>query len=183
VNLPVPVAVGIWVVLGIALLLLVLVGRRRLASRNRTDVPTPPQVPADLGAVRLEPLDATYVSSTLAGDWLARIGAHTLGDRARARVSVHDAGVLIERDGTTPVFAPTDALHGIGLAPGMAGKYVGADGLVVLTWDVPARDEEPDVPAVRLDTGLRTRYATDRSRVVDAVRHLMTSAPAPKDAP
>ncbi|MEN5075772.1 hypothetical protein ABE437_18280 [Isoptericola cucumis] len=179
-NLPVPVAVGVWVVLGVVLLLLVLVGRRRLVARTRHTVPVPPPVPAALGPVRLEPLAATYVSSTLSGDWLARVGAHTLGDRATATVTVHDTGVLVERSGAPSVFVPRTSLRGVGLAPGMAGKYVGTDGLVVITWEDPAAD---DVPAVTLDTGLRTRHATDRSRLVDAVRHLMTSAPAPKDAP
>jgi len=177
-NLPMPVAVGIWVVIGVVLLLLVLTGRRRLAARTRRTVPVPPAAPDDLGALRLGPVDATYVSSTLAGDWLARVGAHSLGDRATARVTVHDAGVLVERDGAPDVFAPTATLRGAGLAPGMAGKFVGTDGLVVVTWEDPARD---DVPAVVLDTGLRTQHATDRARLVDAVRHLMTSAPAPKD--
>jgi len=177
-NLPMPVAVGIWVVIGVLLLLVILTGRRRLAARTRDTVPVPPVVPEDLGALRLGPLDATYVSSTLAGDWLARVGAHRLGDRSTAQVSVHDAGVLVERDGAPDVFAPVAALRGVGLAPGMAGKYVGADGLVVVTWEDP---EAGGVPAVDLDTGLRTRLAPDRSRLVDAVRHLMTSAPAPKD--
>ncbi len=179
-NLPLPVAVGIWVVLGILLLLLVLVGRRRMVARTKRTVPPPPAVPADLGAVRLGPLAATYVCSTLSGDWLARVGAHTLGDRSTAHVTVHEAGVLVERGGAPGVFVPKESLRGVGLAPGMAGKFVGTDGLVVITWEDPAAG---DVPAVTLDTGLRTQHATDRSRLVDAVRHLMTSAPAPKDAP
>lgn len=173
-NLPLPVAVGIWLVLGALLLLLVLTGRRRLAQRTRRLVPAPPAVPDELGALRVGPLEATYVSTTLAGDWLARVGAHGLGDRSAARVSVHDAGVLVERTGAPDVFVPADALRGAGLAPGMAGKYVGADGLVVIGWHVPSDGE---VPAADLDTGLRTRYATDRARLVDAVRHLAVRAP------
>lgn len=177
-NLPLPVAVGIWVLVGVLLLLVVLTGRRRLAARTRDTVPVPPPVPEHLGDLRLGPLDATYVSSTLAGDWLARVGAHHLGDRSTARVSVHEAGLLVERGGAPDVFVPVAALRGVGLAPGMAGKYVGADGLVVVTWEDPEAD---GVAAVTLDTGLRTRLAPDRSRLVDALRHLMTSAPAPKD--
>jgi len=174
-NMPLPVAVGIWVVLGVVLLLLVLTGRRSLAKRTRTLVPVPPAAPADpagLGTLRLGPVPAVYVSSTLAGDWLARVGAHGLGDRSDAEASVYDAGVLVTRAGAPAVFVPTTALRGAGLAPGMAGKYVGADGLVVVTWQVPA---DGGVDAVDLDTGLRTRFATDRARLVDAVRHLMTT--------
>jgi hypothetical protein len=180
VNLPVPVAIGIWVVLGVLLLIVVLGGRRRLAQRTGQLVPTPPPVPDDLGALRLGPVEATYVSTTIAGDWLARVGAHGLGDRAAAQVTVHDAGVLVERTGTTALFLPASALRAAGLAPGMAGKYVGADGLVVMTWLAPS---DGSVRALQLDTGLRTRYATDRSRIVDAVRHLIVAAPAPEEIP
>jgi len=175
-NLPLPVAVGIWVVIGLLLLVLVLTGRRRLARRTRALVPAPPAPPADpadLGALRLGPLPAIYVSSTLAGDWLARIGAYGLGDRSQADVSVYDAGVLIVRTGAPTVFIPRTALRDAGLAPGMAGKYVGADGIVVVSWHVPS---DGSADAADLDTGLRTRYATDRARIVDAVRHLKTNA-------
>ncbi len=180
-NLPLPVAVGIWLVVGVLLLLLVLTGRRRLAQRTRRLVPVPPAAPAELGSLRAGPIEATYVSSTLAGDWLARVGAHGLGDRSRAEVAVHDAGVLVTRTGAPTVFVPADAVRGAGLAPGMAGKYVGADGLVVVTWHVPSDGE---APGVDLDTGLRTRYATDRATLVDAVRHLAVAArPEPDAAP
>lgn len=171
-NLPLPVAVGLWVAVGVVLLLLILGGRRRLTQRTGQLVPQPRAAPADLGAPRLGPLEATYVSTTLAGDWLARVGAHGLGDRAAATVTVHDAGVLVERAGAPTVFLPADALRGAGLAPGMAGKYVGADGLVVLTWLAPS---DGRVRAVELDTGLRTRHPADKSRLVDAVRHLLAA--------
>ncbi|GAB2470189.1 hypothetical protein GCM10007967_25750 [Xylanimonas ulmi] len=182
-----PVAVGMWIVIGVLLLLVVLGGRRRLARRTGRLVPTPPAAPPadDLGPARLGPIEATYVSTTLAGDWLARVGAHGLGDRAAARVSVHDAGVLVARAGAADVFVPADALRGVGLAPGMAGKYVGADGLLVLTWLAPS---DGRVRAVELDTGLRTRHPADKTRLLEAVRSL-TAAPdettetLPKETP
>ncbi len=174
-NLPFPVAVGFWVVIGVLLLLVVLGGRRRLAQRTGQLVPQPPAAPSDLGALRLAPLEATYVSSTVAGDWLERLGAHGLGDRAAASVSVHDAGVLIERDGSSPLFLPAGALRGARLAPGIAGKYVGADGLVVLTWQIPT---DGKVRALDADTGLRTRHPEDKSRLIDAVAHLIAGADA-----
>jgi hypothetical protein len=148
-----------------------------------------PEVPAEVAAA-LEgalaagprslfgPVEATYVSSTLHGDWLARVGAHQLGDRALARVSVLEAGVLVERDGPRDVWVPVETIRSAQLAPGMAGKYVGADGLVVLTWavpgDVPGDDADEGGP-VLLDTGVRTRHATDRGALVDAVRHLIAA--------
>ncbi len=127
VNLPQPVAAGIWIVLGVVLLTLVLVGRRRLVRRSAGFVPTPPAVPAEpaRGGVVLGPLDALYVSSTLAGDWLARVGAHGLGDRAQAQVTVHDGGLHVARRGADDVWVPAAAVEDVALTPGMAGSSSG----------------------------------------------------------
>lgn len=183
-NLPAPVAVGLWIVVGVVLLTLVLTGRRRLATRSRETVPAPPAAPLDAGALGerlLGPLECVYVSSTLHGDWLARVGAHGLGDRARAEVSVYTGGVVVDRDGTGPLHLPTAALRGVGTAPGMAGKFVGRDGLAVLTWQVPADGATDTAGPVVLDTGLRLRHHADTARVLDAVRPLVPSTPITKD--
>lgn len=184
-NLPLPVAVGIWIVVGVALLLLVLWGRRRLATRSRDVVPVPPAVPVEDGALGeslLGPLEATYVSTTASGDWLARIGAHSLGDRARAEVTVYRGGVVVDRDGTAAVLVPATCLRGVGTAPGMAGKFVGRDGLVVLTWEIPT---DGAVDAVTVDTGLRLRHQADNARLLTATGALITpsspSTPSAKD--
>ncbi|OLT53021.1 hypothetical protein [Cellulosimicrobium sp. CUA-896] len=208
-NLPQPVAVGIWVVLGVALLVLVLTGRRRLAGRSAGIVPVPPSVPAAdaRGPVVLGPLDALYVSSTLAGDWLARVGAHGLGDRSRAVVTVHEAGLHAARTGAPDLWVPAPAVLGGALTPGMAGKFVGKDAIVVVTWAV-AGDAVPGDPVpgdpgtadgtgpsaaratpepVRLDTGLMPRHDHDVPRLLEAVRDLAerrTTAPdGATDAP
>jgi hypothetical protein len=180
VNLPQPVAVGIWVVLGVVLLTLVLVGRSRLVRRSAGVVPTPPAAPAEAarGAVLLGPLDALYVSSTLAGDWLARVGAHGLGDRSQAQVTVHDGGLHVARSGAPDVWVPAAAVGGVALTPGMAGKFVGKEAIVVVTWTVPAEPvpadatEAPANPEVRLDTGLLPRHDHDVARLLEAVQGL-----------
>lgn len=179
-NLPLPVAVGIWVVIGLVLLAVVFLGRKRLTTRTADTVPAPPAVPGgDLGEVLAGPLPATYVSSTLAGDWLARVGAHRLGDRSAATVTVHRTGVLVERQGAPDLFLAASALEAVTLAPGMAGKYVGKDGLVVVTWTVPAAG---DAPGTRLDSGLRTQRTSDRATLLHAVRELLPTADsAPND--
>nr|BFF16994.1 hypothetical protein GCM10025730_05150 [Promicromonospora thailandica] len=115
-----------------------------------------------------------YVSTTLHGDWLARVGAHGLGDRSNAQVSVHDGGLVIEREGAQDLWLPVGTIRNASLAPGMAGKYVGTDGLVVVTWAVPEAD---GVAPALVDTGLRPRRATDRGGLVDAVRHLLAEQP------
>lgn len=179
-NLPLPVAVGIWVVIGLVLLSVVFVGLKRLTTRTAQTVPAPAPAPAgDLGEVLAGPFSAVYVSSTLAGDWLARVGAHRLGFRSNATVTVHRDGVLVARQGAPDLFVPASALVGVSLAPGMAGKYVGKDGLVVLTWTVPAAGGAPET---RLDTGLRTQLAPDRATLLNAVRELVPAADsAPND--
>jgi hypothetical protein len=172
-------AVVLLVACAIFLVLFVtLIGRRRLAQRTTTLVPVPPTVPGpdSVGPVRFGPLEAVYVSTTLHGDWLARVGAHGLGDRSNSVVSVHDGGVLVEREGADDLWVPVHAIRSAGLAPGMAGKYVGADGLVVLNWAVPEAD---GVGAALVDTGLRTRRAEDRGALVDAVRYLLAAQQPP----
>jgi hypothetical protein len=180
--MPVPLAVGIWVVLGIVLLALVLTGRRRIAARTEQVVPVPPALPTTDGALGekiLGPLEGVYVSSTLSGDWLARVGAHGLGDRSAAQITVYAGGIVVDRDGAAPIFVPTATLLDVGAAPGMAGKFVGRDGLVVVTWQVPA---DAGVEATALDTGLRLRHRTDTARTIEAVRPLISpSTPIAKD--
>ncbi|OJV57520.1 MAG: hypothetical protein BGO38_05125 [Cellulomonas sp. 73-145] len=164
-----------WLSVTILLVLLALAywamrqGWRRRERRSEATVPAVPGAPADLGAPRTDPLEAVYVSSTTAGDWLDRVNAHDLGVRSAAQVQVFDAGVLVRRTGAADVFVPAAQVRGVGTASGMAGKFMGRDGLVVLTW---APDAAPEVGPL-LDTGLLVRHRADRPRLVDAVRTLV----------
>jgi hypothetical protein len=141
-------------------------GRRRRTGGLVETLPTAPQ---DLGAARTEPIEAQYVTTTRAGDWLDRVAAADLGVRGNATVQVFDAGVRIDRQGEPEVFLPAAALVGAGTAPGMAGKVVGREGLVVLTWRADPNDERG------LDTGLRTRHAADRDLLVAAASALIAT--------
>ncbi len=144
-------------------------GWRRRERRSTQTVPAVPAAPGDLGSPRTESLEAVYVSSTTAGDWLDRVNAHDLGVRSAAQVQVFDAGVVVRRTGAADVFVPAKQLRGVGTASGMAGKFLGRDGLVVLTW-VP--DAEAGAAAL-LDTGLLLRHRADLPRLLDAVRTLV----------
>ena len=151
-------------------------GWRGRARRTSALVPHLVAVPAELGAQRLGPVEATYVSTTRAGDWLDRVSAEGLGVRSPAQVGVFDAGVRITRQGAPDLFVPAAALRGAAGAPGMAGKVVGGEGLVVLTWQA-----DPDDPR-GLDTGLRPKHAADRERLIDALTTLTTGqAPAQEE--
>lgn len=167
----------------VALVLLALWGMRRGWARRRTvtaavvpALPVAPpggEGPGTLGRARTEPIEATYVSSTRAGDWLDRVVAHDLGTRSPALVQVRDAGVLVRRTGAREVFVPAGSLRAVGTAPGQAGKFVGRDGLVVLTWRTGPDDERG------LDTGLRVRRRADRARLVAAATTLISQNPPP----
>ena len=167
-------SVTILVLLGAALLLGMGRGWRRL-NRGPSEVPAPPGVPADdaLGDARTEPLDATYVSTTRAGDWLDRVGAHGLGVRSAATAQVFDRGVVVRRRGAPDVFVPRAALRAVDTSGGMAGKVVGGEGLVVLTW-VPSPDDDPR----GLDTGLRLRHRQEADTLRAATQTLIGSTPA-----
>ncbi|MEZ0449665.1 hypothetical protein [Cellulomonas sp. ICMP 17802] len=143
-------------------------GWQARTRRTSALVPDLPAAPDELGATRLGPLDATYVSTTRAGDWLDRVTAQGLGVRSPAQVTVFDAGVRITRQGATDLFVPAAAVRGATGAPGMAGKVVGGEGVVVLTWQADAADPRG------LDTGLRPKHAADRERLVEALTQLTT---------
>ena len=164
--MPVWLSVTLWAIVGVLACWGMWRGWHRLVRESAAVVPSVPAVPDDLGATRLGPLEATYVSSTTAGDWLGRVAAHDLGSRCAAQVEVHDAGVLLRRRGASDLFVPAERLRAVATAPGMAGKFMGGDGLVVLTWD-------PGAAAAALDTGLLVRHRDERPALVAAVRALI----------
>ncbi|MEO8888824.1 MAG: transporter [Jatrophihabitantaceae bacterium] len=142
------------VVLCLVLLALALLGLRR-GWRNRavrqSGLPGLPAVPTDLGSPLLAPLDGLYVGTTFTSSWQDRVVHGGLGARAAATATLYPAGVRIDRVGADAVFLPTAAIAGARLAPGLAGRVVGAGGLLVLTWTLGQAE---------LDTGLR---ADDKS--------------------
>jgi hypothetical protein len=147
----------------LAALALMRLGWVRRGSRSALVVPELPAVPADRGAVVLGPVEATYLSTTVAGRWLERVTTHGLGVRAPASVTVSAAGVTVTRNGAPDLFLPTTTIVGVARTGGIAGTAVGGGRLVMLTWRLG--------PAL-LDTGLLPRRAADRVALVDAVRAL-----------
>ncbi len=149
----------------------VLVGLMALGWRNRTrrqqHFQVPPTAPG--GTDRGEPLysaEGQYVVTTTSGDWLDRVNAHGLGNKAEATVAVYPHGVLFDRSGDTEVYVPREALASARLERGMAGKFVEKDGLVVIGWTLGTET---------LDTGFRTRYAADKPQLLKAVSALIDS--------
>jgi hypothetical protein len=145
----------------VAFLLLMLLGMWwgwRNRARRQAGLPALPPVPAGLGDELAPRLDGVYVGSTFASSWQDRVVHGGLGVQANATATLHPSGVRIEREGATTIFVPREAITGARLAPGLAGRVVGAGGLLVIGWRLG--DAE-------LDTGLR---ADDKSAYPQWVR-------------
>ncbi|MEO6501179.1 MAG: transporter [Jatrophihabitantaceae bacterium] len=132
--------------------------RRR--GRRQDWLPELPAVPAALGAELAEPLSGLYVGSTLATRWQDRIVAGGLGARAESLARLTEAGALIQRQGSTPIFIPAPQLIDARLEPALAGKVVGRGGLLVLRW----RHGDQD-----LDTGIRADDKTGYPAWITAI--------------
>jgi len=101
----------------------------RARRRRQADVPALASPPADLGTVRRRD-DLFYVATTRADAPLDRITVHGLGFRARAQLTVADAGIRLDIAGEDPVFVPVADLVGVGRATWTIDRAVGKDGLV-----------------------------------------------------
>ena len=110
-------------------------------------------------------VEGTYVSTTTASSRLERVTAEGLGNRSRATLTVSRGNaaqlVRIERQGESTVIVPKDRLVSVRRDRGMAGKFVGANRMLVVRWKTP----EGDV----YDTGFLPRYKADVDRVESAL--------------
>ncbi|WP_205678953.1 hypothetical protein [Brachybacterium endophyticum] len=149
-------------VLLIVLVLLALWGWRRRAARQG-DLPALPQpigggkaLTGEQGAVGAS---GVYVATTVAGEPLERVTARGLGARSRAVLGeAEDAGnavLTVGRQGAPDFLIPWDDVRSVHTAPGMVGKWIGGDGLLVIRWQLGER---------LLDTGFRPDSAEDQDR-------------------
>jgi hypothetical protein len=161
VNRPTAVAL---VVLGVLLVWALMYVGWRARVRRQADLPAPPPAPpALLERAGRDGVDATYVSTTRAADWLDRVAVHGLGVRSAARVLVAPEGVLVARDGAPDVFTPVADLGAVRRETFRAGKAVPGSGLVV--WDWSLGD-------TLVSTAVHVRYDADREALQAAVAEL-----------
>ncbi|MEP6851367.1 MAG: transporter [bacterium] len=145
------------------------VGWRHRGERQSNLGPLP-QIPATLSPPLLPPLTGLYVGTTFADAWQDRVVADRLGLRAACTATLTEQGLLIDRQGTAPVFVPTAAIEAAGVGAGLAGKVTGAGGLLVVRWRLG------DAPSDRrLDTGL---LADDKRVYPDWVQAIDRLVPA-----
>ena len=108
-------------------------GWRHRAARQRGLGPLP-EPPAEQGAPIIEGESGLYVGTTSARSWQDRIVARGLGRPAAARATLFPAGLMIDRAGDSVIYVPAASIIEGRLAPALAGKVVGARGLLVVRW-------------------------------------------------
>jgi hypothetical protein len=139
---------------------------RQVAGTGGHPLPAPEQLGADGTAFTRGPdeaFDGVYVATTLADRPLDRITAHGLGSRSRATLvrgkDPAGAGEIwyVERPTARSFVIPTGTVRSISSAPGMVGKWVGGDGLAVITWQLGD---------TLVDTGFRLDRRADQDRLL-----------------
>lgn len=126
---------------------LMLWGWRGRARRQRDRVGELPTVPDELGKQLIAPSTGLYVGSTLAPSWQDRIAVGDLGHRASCDLARYERGILMDRDGESPIWIPQESIRAIRTERGLAGKVMTKDGVLVIRWELPTGTE--------IDTGFR----------------------------
>jgi hypothetical protein len=114
--------------------------------------------------------EGVYVSTTTVASRLERVAAAGLGVRARATMTVGGGHVRWAREGAGDVFVLFDWLTGVSRERGMAGKWVGQNRLVVVTWRAGDGEE--------FATGFLPRHTAQVDELVAAVgRNVPSTSP------
>ena len=136
----------------------------RHRARRQAGLGTHAEVPLRLGPPLLAPMTGLYVGTTRADRWQDRVVASGLGLRASMTATLTEQGILIDRDGAEAIFLAAPDLLDVGVGSGLAGKVMGAGGLLVVRWR--------DGGGVELDTGLRADDKGTYAPWIEAVDRL-----------
>ena len=95
-----------------------------------------PALPVATGSalVLVGAVPGLFVGTVTDQSWLDRVAVHDLCVRAKARLFLADDGVHLERDGLVELFFPYTAVLSAQPGDRLAGKMMGKDGLLILTW-------------------------------------------------
>lgn len=154
---------ALWIV-GLAVFWVAMIGLmyrgwRGRARRQADRIGELPPVPKELGPQTVAPVTGLYVGSTVAPSWQDRIAVGDLGFRAAGEIARYTTGILLERDGATPIWIPEASIRAVRTERGLAGKVMTKDGVLVIRWELPTGTE--------IDTGFR---ADDKSAYPNWVR-------------
>jgi hypothetical protein len=106
--------------------------RRATAQADLLPLPDAPESPGEAVAA---PAEGLFVGTTTSGDWQARVVAGGLSSRARGTLTAYRDVVAIDRQGTTPLAIPRQAVRGVRTDRALAGKVLGPGGMLVVTWE------------------------------------------------
>ncbi|GAB3477155.1 transporter [Amycolatopsis cihanbeyliensis] len=135
-------------------------GWRRQARAQSVEFAPFPEVPADPGTPVLPAMRGVYVCSTRAGHWQQRIVTRGAGVRSAATLCLYPEGVEVRREGAPEFWIPRESVVDAKLARGMAGKVLGTDSLLVITWRLAGTD---------IDTGFRGDGTDSYPQWIDAL--------------
>ncbi|MEO9328561.1 PH-like domain-containing protein [Gordonia aurantiaca] len=144
----------------LAMFYLLIRGPKTKAAAQADLIGELPRVPADLGAELRGPDTGLYVGSTVAPSWQNRVVVGDISDRAAATITEFAAGILIARQGASDIWIPRESIIQVRTDRGLAGKVMGADGLLVIRWVLPT--------GTAIDSGLRADDKTIYPGWVDA---------------
>jgi hypothetical protein len=138
----------------------------RSRQRRQGDLPPPPQPPERVAPVLVGAVPGLFVGTVFSGDWLDRVAVHSLSDRSAGFLAVAEDGVHVDREGLPELYLPWGVLHDAETGDKLAGKVMGRDGLLLLTWQLGNR---------LLTSAFRADDHSAHARLAGAVRaHLPT---------
>ncbi|WP_166871863.1 MULTISPECIES: hypothetical protein [unclassified Salinibacterium] len=117
----------------LALLLALMLLGWRARGKRQAGLATPEAAPSDVGSTLID-TPALYVGTTVAGEPLNRVTAKGLGFRARATLTVAEAGLVLAIPGQTDLFIARDRITGAGRATWTIDRTVEPDGLLMIGW-------------------------------------------------
>ena len=170
-------ALLIMVAVAIVFIALMAWGWRGRQKRSAAQVGALPTIPSSgLGEQLHQTVGGVYVSSTTHGDWLDRIAAQDLGYRSNANVTVHSAGVVIERAGATNIFIPSGNVIKASATNGIAGKFMGRNSLALVEWRAPS----PTGTDALIDSGFKPDHDNQLSGLIEAINSLVPTGHDPQ---
>ncbi|WP_024796461.1 PH-like domain-containing protein [Tomitella biformata] len=126
-------------------------GWKRKSANQQAWIGELPAVPKKLGTPRVEQATGLYIGTAFAENWQARVAASGLGARANATLVGYPDGVVLERDGSEPLWIPRTAIIEVRTDRRLAGKAMTEDGLLVIRWHPPGSNDE----TIQIDSGFR----------------------------
>jgi hypothetical protein len=145
--------------------------RRRIARQSDIAAPVPP-APQQVSRAEAEGVEATYVSTTTAPDWLDRVAAHGLGTRSDARLLLDDDGLVVVRAGGGDLLLPVADLRAVRRESVRAGKAVAGRGLLVVDWQLGQ---------TLVSTAFKARRDADRDELLTAITAVLPTQPGSTD--